>query len=70
MRWADVSSGFFEFVDQPLDGYFGVRIIMLRVSADELDALPVILDGLLPIASRLINHTEPIVAVVRVREAH
>jgi hypothetical protein len=42
---------------------------VIGIRTDELDDFPVTLNGLLPITSRLINHAEPVVAVMHVGEA-
>lgn len=53
-----------ELCDQPVEGVFQLRLVLIGVSADEVDDLPVTLGGVFVIAARFVDHPEPVVAVV------
>jgi hypothetical protein len=56
--------------DQPMEGGFELRVVLIGVSPDEADDLPITLGGLCVIAPRLVDHSQLIIAIVYVGEAH
>src|SRR6267142_6492612 len=65
-----VGRSWVEFFDQPEEGGFKCRLVLIGVSADEVDDPAVVVSGLLMIAARLIDHPQSIVACVDLGEAH
>ncbi len=53
-----------------MEGSFKCRLVLIWVSADEVDDLTVVIRGLLVVAACLVDHSQSIVAVVDLREAH
>ena len=53
-----------EFLDQSLVGRFECRLVLIGVSADEVDDLSVVVGGLLVVAACLVDHAQSIVTVV------
>jgi hypothetical protein len=56
-------------MNQPLEGAFECRLVLIWVSADELDDLTVVMRGLLLVAACLVDHPQSVVAVVDLGEA-
>ena len=56
-------------MDQQVEGGFELRLVLVGMSADEVDDLSIALCGLLFVAACLVDHTQPVVAVVDFGEA-
>jgi hypothetical protein len=59
-----------EFLDQSLEGRFECRLVLIAVSADEVDGLSVVVGGLLVVAVCLVDHAQSNVTVVDFGEAY
>lgn len=57
-------------MDQPVERVLEARLVLIRVSSDEVDDLAVVIRGLLVVAAGLGDHPQSIVAVVDFGEAH
>ena len=53
-----------------MEGGFELRLVLIGVSADEVDDLAIAVGGLFVIAARLVDHPQPIVSIVYFGVAH
>lgn len=59
-----------EFLYQSVEGGFELGLVLVRMSADEIDDLTVVISGLFVVAASLVDHSQSIVAIVDLGEAH
>jgi len=53
-----------ELLDQPMEGGFELRLVLIGMSADEVDNLAITVSGLFVIAARFVDHPQPIISIV------